>query len=172
MATSKRQLAVVTGASTGIGYELGKAVRQGRLRSDHRRRRSRRSRMRRRDCATGRAGRGGAGRLSATEGVDKLYAAIGRGRQVDALLANAGRGLGRGFLDQDFDRLAPASSTPTSPARCYLVHKVGARHARARRRPHPDHRLDRRLHAGHLPGRLQRQQGVPRLLLLRPARTS
>ena len=38
--------------------------------------------------------------LSGDEGVNKLYAAIGT-RKVDALLANAGRGLGRGFLDQD-----------------------------------------------------------------------
>ena len=40
--------------------------------------------------------------LATVEGVDKLYALIG-GRPVDALLANAGRGLGKGFLDQDFD---------------------------------------------------------------------
>ena len=40
--------------------------------------------------------------LATLEGVDKLYALIG-GRSVDALLANAGRGLGKGFLDQDFD---------------------------------------------------------------------
>src|SRR5205085_2171059 len=41
--------------------------------------------------------------LSTTEGVDKLYEASKRiGRPVDALLANAGRGLGHAFLDQDF----------------------------------------------------------------------
>ncbi|MFX4717745.1 SDR family NAD(P)-dependent oxidoreductase, partial [Acinetobacter baumannii] len=39
--------------------------------------------------------------LSTLAGVDKLYAAL-RGRPVDALMANAGRGLGRAFLDQDF----------------------------------------------------------------------
>ncbi len=38
--------------------------------------------------------------LSGDDGVDKLYAAIGE-RKVAALLANAGRGLGHGFLDQD-----------------------------------------------------------------------
>jgi short-subunit dehydrogenase len=38
--------------------------------------------------------------LSGEEGVNTLYAAIGE-RKVAALLANAGRGLGRGFLDQD-----------------------------------------------------------------------
>src|SRR3954469_24074203 len=39
--------------------------------------------------------------LATLEGVDQLYARIA-GRAVDALLANAGRGLGKGFLDQDF----------------------------------------------------------------------
>ena len=39
--------------------------------------------------------------LATSEGVAKLYSAA-RGRRVDALLANAGRGLGDGFLDQDF----------------------------------------------------------------------
>lgn len=39
--------------------------------------------------------------LSTVDGVDRLYAAA-RGRAVDALLANAGHGLGHGFLDQDF----------------------------------------------------------------------
>jgi uncharacterized protein len=38
--------------------------------------------------------------LSTIEGVDKLLAAAG-GRRVDLLCANAGRGLGRGFLGQD-----------------------------------------------------------------------
>jgi uncharacterized protein len=39
--------------------------------------------------------------LATTEGVDQLWSAAA-GRPVDALLANAGHGLGRGFLDQDF----------------------------------------------------------------------
>ena len=42
--------------------------------------------------------------LATREGVDKLYEAIRAcGRPVDALLANAGRGLGHGFLDQQPD---------------------------------------------------------------------
>jgi hypothetical protein len=40
--------------------------------------------------------------LATLDGVDRLYDAIG-GRPVAALLANAERGLGKGFLDQDFD---------------------------------------------------------------------
>src|SRR3954467_15840053 len=39
--------------------------------------------------------------LATTVGVDTLWEAVA-GRPVDALLANAGHGLGRGFLDQDF----------------------------------------------------------------------
>ncbi|CAN5257981.1 hypothetical protein BH10PSE12_BH10PSE12_05490 [soil metagenome] len=38
--------------------------------------------------------------LSTLQGVDKLFAATGS-RQVDLLCANAGRGLGHGFLQQD-----------------------------------------------------------------------
>ena len=38
--------------------------------------------------------------LATEEGADQLYAAV-KGRKVDALLANAGRGLGHAFLDQD-----------------------------------------------------------------------
>jgi uncharacterized protein len=40
--------------------------------------------------------------LATREGVNDLYATLG-GRPVAALLANAGHGLGKGFLDQDFD---------------------------------------------------------------------
>ena len=40
--------------------------------------------------------------LSSVEGVDTLLQAVG-GRQVDVLCANAGTGLGKGFLDQPVD---------------------------------------------------------------------
>lgn len=39
--------------------------------------------------------------LATLEGVDKLMAALG-GRKLDALMANAGHGLGGAFLEQDF----------------------------------------------------------------------
>ena len=39
--------------------------------------------------------------LASREGVDKVLALV-KGRRVDALLANAGHGLGRAFLEQDF----------------------------------------------------------------------
>ncbi len=56
-------------------------------------------------------------------GVEKLYQAT-RGRRVDALLANAGRGLGRGFLDQDpqdWIRVVETNITGT----LLLIQKVG-----------------------------------------------
>ena len=100
MATSNRPLAVVTGASAGIGYELAKECIKGGF-----------------DlivCADDAKINeipamlnAGAAKveavqadLSGEEGVNKLYAAIGE-RKVDALLANAGRGLGRAFVEQD-----------------------------------------------------------------------
>ena len=55
--------------------------------------------------------------------MDKLYAAIG-GRPVEALLANAGRGLGKGFLDQDFDAVRHVVDTNVTGT-LYLLQKVG-----------------------------------------------
>ena len=60
--------------------------------------------------------------LATTEGVDQLLAAAG-GRQVDLLCANAGRGLGHGFLDQpvaDWRRVVDTNITGT----LYLLQKV------------------------------------------------
>jgi short-subunit dehydrogenase len=53
-----------------------------------------------------------------------------RGRRVDALLANAGRGLGRAFLDQDFQDVRYVIDTNVTGT-VYLVQKVG-RDMRAR----------------------------------------
>jgi short-subunit dehydrogenase len=99
--SATRPFAVVTGASTGIGFELAKrcadegydllvaadeaAIEQAALKLR----------------ATGAQVDAVQADLATTEGVDRLYAAA-RGRPVDALLANAGRGLGHAFLDQDF----------------------------------------------------------------------
>src|ERR1700710_1425796 len=47
-----------------------------------------------------------------------------KGRQVDALLANAGRGLGHAFLDQDFAKARRVVDTNITGT-IYLIHKVG-----------------------------------------------
>jgi short-subunit dehydrogenase len=62
--------------------------------------------------------------LSTTGGVDALYGAL-HGRQVDALLANAGHGLGRAFLDQAFREARHVVDTNITGT-IYLVHRIGS----------------------------------------------
>jgi len=61
--------------------------------------------------------------LATTEGVDQLWAATA-GRPVDALLANAGHGLGHGFLDQDFKDARHVIDTNVTGT-VYLVQLAG-----------------------------------------------
>jgi len=116
-------LAVVTGASTGIGLELAKCcVKSGfelLIVADE---------PRIEDAAQilkslGASAEALEADLSTIEGVDKLYEKIG-GRPVAALLANAGRGLGKGFLDQDFTKARRVVDTNITGT-IYLIHKVG-----------------------------------------------
>jgi short-subunit dehydrogenase len=117
------QFAIVTGASSGIGLELARCcVREGfdvLIAADEPEIERAASELR------GAGGRVDAVQadLSTTEGVDKLYAAA-RGRGVDVLLANAGRGLGRAFLDQDFEKARKVIDTNVTGT-VYLIHKVG-----------------------------------------------
>ena len=60
--------------------------------------------------------------LSTTEGVDSLLAAID-GRKIDVLCANAGRGLGHAFLDQKVDDWRAVVDT-NIVGTLYLVQKV------------------------------------------------
>jgi short-subunit dehydrogenase len=62
--------------------------------------------------------------LASREGIDKLIAAVA-GRPVEALLANAGHVLGRGFLEQDFKDIQHVIDTNITGT-LYLLHKVGA----------------------------------------------
>jgi uncharacterized protein len=123
MTSNTRPLAIVTGASSGIGYELAKrcaehgfdllvaadepAIHQAAQEF----------------CQLGVAAEAVEGDLATQEGVDRLYSAID-GRPVDALLANAGHGLGRSFLDQDFNEVRHIIDTNITGT-VYLIQKVG-----------------------------------------------
>ncbi len=122
------KFAIVTGASTGIGYHLAKlAAADGYdllIAADEPLV----------DATSVLAGSGGAvetveADLATFEGNDRLLAAAD-GRPVDLLFANAGRGLGRGFVDQDvadWRRVIDTNVTGTT----YLIQKV-AQQMRAR----------------------------------------
>lgn len=69
--------------------------------------------------------------LATTAGVEELCGAVD-GRPIDALLANAGHGLGRGFLDQDFDDARHVVDTNITGT-LLLIHRV-AQVMRDRRR--------------------------------------
>ncbi len=96
----KRFLAIVTGASSGIGRELAlEAATRGYdliLAADESL-----EDVEHEMHAAGAEVVTVEADLATREGVNAVIEAA-RGRQVDALLANAGHGLGRGFLDQDF----------------------------------------------------------------------
>lgn len=61
--------------------------------------------------------------LATTEGVDRLWAAAA-GRPIDAVLANAGHGLGHAFLDQDFEDARHVIDTNITGT-IYLVQLAG-----------------------------------------------
>jgi short-subunit dehydrogenase len=113
--SASRPFAIVTGASTGIGFELAKrCAKEGYdllIAADEPEIEEAAASLR----AGGTEIEALQADLATTEGVDKLYAAA-KGRQIAALLANAGRGLGHAFLDQEFERRG-GSSIPTSRAR-------------------------------------------------------
>jgi short-subunit dehydrogenase len=123
--SASRQFAIVTGASTGIGLELAKCcAREGfdlLVAADEPEIEAAATDMR----ALGAAVETLQADLSTMEGVDKLYEASKRiGRPVDALLANAGRGIGHAFLDQNFNQARAVIDTNITGT-VYLIHKVG-----------------------------------------------
>jgi len=130
MSSGPRPLAIVTGASTGIGYELAKVcAREGfnlMVAADVPAIQDAAEDFRKLGAAVDAVQAG----LSTTEGVDALYAAV-KGRPVQALLANAGRGLGHGFLDQDWAEARKVVDTNITGT-IYLLQKVG-RDMRARK---------------------------------------
>ncbi len=125
MQTKVRELAVVTGASTGIGFELARLCAKanydviiaadepviGEAAADL--------------AATGALVIPVQCDLSTADGVSDLIAEIDRtGRPVQALLANAGRGLGKAFLDQDIDEALKVVHTNLDGT-LRLLHDVG-----------------------------------------------
>ncbi|MFL6606518.1 MAG: SDR family NAD(P)-dependent oxidoreductase [Steroidobacteraceae bacterium] len=122
MNASTRPLAVVTGASSGIGLELARECAQHGfdlvVAAD-------------RDLSDAVEELSGLGAsieavqvdLATPEGIDKLYRSLA-GRAVDALLANAGHGLGKGFLDQSLDEVIHVIDTNITGT-VALIHKVG-----------------------------------------------
>jgi short-subunit dehydrogenase len=122
MSDTTRKFAIVTGASGGIGLELAKQCAEDGhdllIAAD-------------RPLDDARQALESLGAqvetlqvdLSTQDGVDELYERV-RGRTVDALLANAGQGLGKGFLDQDWnDIVAVVETNVTGTLR--LIHHVG-----------------------------------------------
>jgi len=113
----------VTGASTGIGYELAKCCASNGfdliIAADEPE-----INIAARDVeALGARVTAVQADLATIEGVDKLYAAAA-GRPIQVLMANAGRGLGKGFLDQDFQQVRHVVDTNVTGT-IYLIQLVG-----------------------------------------------
>jgi short-subunit dehydrogenase len=130
-ATDSRPLALITGASTGIGYELAIfCAKEGfdlLVVADEPEINDAANQLRNYGVNVDAI----EADLATLEGVDEFYQAV-NGRPVDALLANAGHGLGGAFLDQDFEDVQHVIDTNITGT-VYLIQKVG-RDMRARGR--------------------------------------
>jgi uncharacterized protein len=119
---TSRPLAVVTGASSGIGLELALQCASNGfdlvIASDRSQ-----AEAEREIRARGARVRSIIADLGTEEGVEQLVGAIG-GARVDALLANAGQGLGKAFLDQDFEALRHIVDTNITGTLA-LIHRIG-----------------------------------------------
>lgn len=123
MSDELRPLAVVTGASSGIGYELAKLCAENgydlAIAADQ----PQIVEAKQAFEAMGAKVDAVQTDLSTEEGVEDLLDLIG-GRPVDVLCANAGHGLGHGFLDEDWKAARHVIDTNVVGT-CYLVHRLG-----------------------------------------------
>jgi short-subunit dehydrogenase len=129
MASQPRPLALVTGASSGIGYELAKVCARNGFDLLVAADRPAIHRAAQEFGSLGVSAEAVEADLATIEGVDRLYGAAS-GRPIAALLANAGHGLGHAFLDQDFAQVRHVIDTNITGT-IYLIQKVG-RDMRAR----------------------------------------
>ncbi len=120
-----RQIALVTGASSGIGFELARlCARNGFdliVAADEPEIHAAGEMLREKGVGVEVVETG----LDTVDGVDRLMLALDS-RPVAAVLANAGRGLGGGFVDQrwtDVRRVIDTNVTETT----YLLHKLAPR---------------------------------------------
>lgn len=118
-----RELAIVTGASSGIGYHLAlECAHRGFdliVAADEPSIEDAAERFR----ALGGVAVPVMADLATVEGVNKLLAAT-NDRPINMLLANAGHGLGRAFLDQDFAQIGHVINTNITGT-LYLTHVIG-----------------------------------------------
>jgi short-subunit dehydrogenase len=123
MDRAAKLFAVVTGASTGIGFELARECAEHGydllIAADEPEINEAAATLRQHGTEV----RALQVDLTDKAGVERLYAAAG-GHPIDALLANAGRGLGRAFLDQDPDDWIRVVNTNVTGT-LLLVQKVG-----------------------------------------------
>jgi short-subunit dehydrogenase len=117
-----RPFAIVTGASSGIGFELAKCCAQRGfdllIAADESLNDATATLQ-----AMGASVQAVRADLATVEGVEQLCAEV-RGRPVEALLANAGHGLGGAFLDQDWEAIRHVIDTNVTGT-LLLIHKVG-----------------------------------------------
>src|SRR4029434_8296306 len=129
MNSNSRPLAIVTGASAGIGYHLAALCAKNGFDLVVAADEPAIAQAARAFETHGVPSEAVEADLATIEGVDQLLAKVA-GRPVAALLANAGHGLGKAFLDQDFIAVRHVIDTNITGT-IYLIQKVG-RDMRAR----------------------------------------